>query len=141
MSGLHPHVERWGPSLGPVVLDIGGHYGALVVVAPALEGAELEIRRPGEPWSGRHVAVRSRLADSGATHAAVFGSLEAGTYELRLRDDGRRAPERVVVRGGEVTWHHFGAGRPNERSDGLDARGHAAHRGTQNQGREHAHVG
>jgi hypothetical protein len=38
---------------GPVLLDIGGHVGALVVVMPAaLDGVEVEIRAVGPPAAG-----------------------------------------------------------------------------------------
>jgi hypothetical protein len=89
-DGSHSHegpaVEApSGPSEGPVVLDIGGDIGALVVYTPQiLDGEEIEIRPSGTDWSGRHVAVRARPG-SHAVYAAVFPSLPEGTYELRLR--------------------------------------------------------
>lgn len=91
---------------GPVVLDIGGEVGALIVRTPVeLTGAELEAR----PVAGRafadyagghlpHVAVLAR--DSGPT--AVFGALQEGEYELNVRP--HEPPRlRVSVRGGEVS--------------------------------------
>jgi hypothetical protein len=98
------HEEETGPSLGPVVLDIGGHFGAAVVRTPAeLEGTEIEIRRVSSPWNGDHVAVRSRPGTTHPVFAAVFGPLEAGRYELRRRHaPGDPTVHRLEVVGGEV---------------------------------------
>ena len=95
--------EHWGPSLGPVVLDIGGAVGAAVVTTDAsLDGAELEIRWPPLPWDGRHVAVRARPGSASPVFAAVFSGLTSGTYEVRVRGVAKSTVLRVVVRGGEV---------------------------------------
>lgn len=103
MNDREPDTEHWGPSLGPVVLDIGGDVGAAVVLAPAhLEGAELEIRRPPEPWDGRHVAVRARPGSGDPVLAAVFSGLLGGCYELRVRGLPDAPVRRVVVRGEDV---------------------------------------
>jgi hypothetical protein len=108
--GGHVHVEETtGPSLGPVVLDIGGDFGAAVVRTPQrLDGTEIEIRRLPSEWDGTHVAVRLRPAPGSPVYAAVFGHLLEGAYELRRR----HAPEdptvhRIDVVGGGVvdtTW-------------------------------------
>jgi hypothetical protein len=92
---------------GPVVLDIGGDVGALVIVAPAsMDGVEIEARPLG--WAGlphhhvEHVAVLARpLPDGGRVYSAVFAGLTAGTYELYERPAG---PVRltVSVTGGSV---------------------------------------
>jgi len=86
-----------------VVLDIGGGIGAAVVTAdPANEGRELEIRRVGTPWSGRHVAFHQRRTAQGQVVAAVFPQLDAGDWEVRVIDAG--GPARPLsVRGGAVT--------------------------------------
>ena len=99
---------------GPVVLDIGGDIGALIVTMPAaLAGAEVEAR----PVAGAafesyapgghlpHVAVLGRPG-SPVRHTAVFAELQAGEYELHLRPD-QPACLTAQVRGGEVstaTW-------------------------------------
>ncbi len=100
----HHHEEGTGPSLGPVVLDIGGRFGAAVVrTPPELEGAEIEIRRVPAPWDGAHVAVRSRPGTGHPVFAAVFGPLEAGRYELRRRHaPGDPTLHHLEVVGGEV---------------------------------------
>ena len=48
------------------------------------------------------------------TTAAVFGSLRAGRYELRIKDAaGTEHPAPVVVEGAQVTWVTWaGATRP-----------------------------
>lgn len=113
---------------GPVVLDIGGDIGALIISVPAeLAGVEIEARpvagpalrrldtsavehhhHGGEPHSHAHpsalphVAVLGRPVDGCLQFGAVFGELLEGDWELYLRPDG---PVRlsVTVRGGEVS--------------------------------------
>jgi hypothetical protein len=95
-----------------VILDIGGDVGAAIVyTAAALAGTEIEIRREGEAWTGRHVAVRARHVPAGTVHAAVFEALRRGRYDVRLRGShpGKPAPSpcAVQVDGGRVTEVHF----------------------------------
>jgi hypothetical protein len=91
---------------GPVLLDIGGDVGAVVVTAPAgLVGAEIEARPVGVPLPGHlpHVGVVARPAPDGSVvPSAVFGALPAGTWDLYERPAG---PVRlsVAVTGGAVT--------------------------------------
>ena len=94
--------EVSGP--GSVVLDIGGNRGAAVVRTGAeLAGLEMEIRpEPGE-WVGEHVAVLPRELPSGLLHAAVFGSLPAGSYVVRVRHRPGSAELPLDVAGGRVT--------------------------------------
>lgn len=90
------------------MLDVGGGRGALVVwMPPELNGSELEIRRQDQPWRGEHTAVRPRVLRAGPSYAAVFGTLAAGRYELRVRDgDGDRVVTAQVVGGSvaDATW-------------------------------------
>lgn len=99
---------------GPVVLDIGGDVGALVVIMPAeLEGAEVEAGRRGE-GGGRagghghghahlpHVAVVARPVAGGVVHSLVFGELVEGEYELYRRPGGPVELLASVI-GGTVT--------------------------------------
>lgn len=96
---------------GPVLLDIGGDVGALIVAMPAeAEGLEVEIRPRGataaktadahEHRSGQghshgsqhrhdhggsafpHVAVVGRRAPTGVQYSLVYPSVVAGDYEL-----------------------------------------------------------
>lgn len=96
------------PELGPshegsVVLDIGGHTGAAVVYTPeGLAGQELEITPDGEPWAGTHTGVRPRERPDGVCFAAVFGSLPAGRYLLRVRGSGSEPDMGLTVDGGTV---------------------------------------
>jgi hypothetical protein len=91
---------------GPVLLDIGGDIGAVVVTAPAgLVGAEIEARPVGVDRPGHlpHVGVVARPAPDGTVvPSAVFAALPAGSYELYERPAG---PVRlsVAVTGGAVT--------------------------------------
>jgi hypothetical protein len=105
---------------GPVVLDIGGEIGALVIAMPAgLIGSEIEAR----PVAGSalathshshghghshshgslvHVGVLERSCDGTVHHTAVFGELHDGSYELYVRPDGP-VQLTATVRGGTVT--------------------------------------
>jgi hypothetical protein len=109
---VHGHgTEELPPPSGEasVVLDVGGPYGALVVLAPErLEGTEIEIHRVDRPWDGTHTAVRRRDLRDTVAYAGVFGRLLAGRYELRIvggDPDPAAHPAlvRVTVTGGEVT--------------------------------------
>jgi hypothetical protein len=98
-----------GPSReGSVVLDIGGTRGAAIVFTPdALAGLEIEIRPAGGRWDGTHTGIRRRDLRDTVAHAGVFGSLEAGAYELRLRGvptgmTGAGTVVEITVTGGEV---------------------------------------
>ena len=92
---------------GPVLPDIGGDVGALVVAMPAqLEGQEIEIRpvdgRP-DPAPLQHVAVLGRHQQGRIVFSAVFPDLAEGDYELHLRPHGEPRLQ-VSVAGGQV--HH-----------------------------------
>lgn len=99
--------HRTGASkAGTVVLDIGGDVGAAVVVVPtSLAGVEIEIRAEGDEWAEVHTAVREReLPDGGSLQAAVFESLLAGRYHVRVRHGEPGATTTsFTVRGGVVT--------------------------------------
>ena len=112
MTEDHSHAGQ-----GPVLLDIGGDIGALIVTMPApLVGAEVEARPiAGMAWESYagghlpHVAVLTRPAGPGMQHTAVFAELQDGEYELYLRPN---QPPRLtaVVRGGEVSTATWPAG-------------------------------
>jgi len=105
----NPHAGQ-----GPVLLDVGGDVGALLVRMPAsLEGVEIEIRphRPtmasrshdhGDHSHLTHVEVLPRPSAGGFVHCAVFPQLGQGRYELYERPFG---PVRlqVTITGGQVT--------------------------------------
>lgn len=106
---------------GPVLLDIGGDVGALVVTMPAqLDGVEVEIRAVGDEagaddhGAGRHdhagpghrhhphVAVVARPTTGGIVHSLVYPEVVAGRYRLHPLPGGEAALEVDVV-GGRVT--------------------------------------
>ena len=89
---------------GSVVLELGEDIGAAIVRTPAsLDGAEIEIRPAGEPWAGRHVAVRPRHLPSGVIHAALFEGLQQGSYDVRIRGSASDQPRLSFdVEGGRV---------------------------------------
>jgi len=91
---------------GPVLLDIGGDVGALVLDLPAsLEGVEIEIRPVGvvAPARLEHVGVVGRPADGKTLYTAVFGQLPEGCYELYQRPDGPVTVQ-VEIDGGKVAY-------------------------------------
>ncbi|MFL6162894.1 MAG: hypothetical protein ACJ74U_11785 [Jatrophihabitantaceae bacterium] len=99
---------------GPVLLDIGGDIGALVLAMPAeLAGSEVEARPVPSGLNGHHpdghtgrhlphVGVLARSAGGRVSHTAVFGELPEGWYQLYLRPAGPVALT-LRVQGGEVT--------------------------------------
>jgi hypothetical protein len=120
----NPHAGQ-----GPVLLDIGGDIGAVVLHLPShWEGAEVEYEREDglpagqphehahdrdhdhahghqhshEPHSGHrpHVAVVGRPAGGGVAYTAVVPDLLAGRYRLTLPDGSLLG---VEVVGGTVT--------------------------------------
>jgi hypothetical protein len=89
---------------GTVVLDIGGARGAAVIYVPAaLHGEEMEIRAVGQPWNGAHTGIRERTLRDGACLAAVFGALDQGDYQLRIRGAPTDQVVDVSVAGGRIT--------------------------------------
>jgi hypothetical protein len=106
MTMGHDHASETahGPTGAATVLtDIGGDVGAAVVYVPEhLAGLEIEIRAVGAEWDGTHTGVRERHVGGAVLHAGFFGTLHAGRYEVRLRDDDARAVP-IEVCGGAVT--------------------------------------
>ena len=89
---------------GTVVLDIGGARGAAVIYVPAaLHGGEIEIRAVGRPWNGAHTGIRERALRDGACVAAVFGALDEGDYQLRIRGAETDQVVELSVSGGGIT--------------------------------------
>jgi hypothetical protein len=113
---------------GPVLLDVGGNVGALLVMMPAsMEGVEIEIRRSqpdrdspaadlhhhhphshnhGDQSHLTHVEVLPRPTSGGYVHCAVFPELAAGLYQLCERPFGPVRLE-VDIAGGQIaqaTW-------------------------------------
>jgi len=108
-----PEAAAQGRGEESVVLDIGAGRGAAVLFTPSsLAGRELEIRPAGAPWSGTHTGVRRRDLRDGSCFAAVFGSLAAGGYQVRVRGtDSGPTIDLVVPTGAivECNWPDDGA--------------------------------
>jgi hypothetical protein len=110
-GNAHDHGHAHGSSenpwagQGPVMLDIGGSVGALVVeMPPALTGVEVEIRPAGAGGGDRHphVAVVARPVGAGRVPSLVYPELREGSYELY--EKGTDHVELVArVQGGAVT--------------------------------------
>jgi hypothetical protein len=102
----HHHEDLSYAGQGPVLLDIGGDVGALLVEMPEwMARVEIEICPAGEEHAAAprsHVAVLGRPAGGEIVYSAVFPSLTEGRYELYVKSDG---PTEVVaeVVGGQVS--------------------------------------
>ena len=109
-----PPPEQPPDAAGTVIVDIGGDMGAAVISTPReLAGAEIEIRPAGAEWDGSHTGVHKRQGPGITTTAAVFGSLRAGRYKLRIKDaPGTEHPAPVVVEGAQVTWVTWAGSTP-----------------------------
>jgi hypothetical protein len=102
----HSH-DPHAAGAGPTVLDIGGDIGALILRTTAeLAGAEIEISPLGEPGNRRHVAVHPRQLPGGSTiYAAMYYSLEAGTYQLWAADG--TVAMAVEIEGGKIAEYEW----------------------------------
>lgn len=108
-----PHTEdNSHAGQGPVLLDIGGEIGALILTMPSqMLGIEIEIRPVGPPASHGHAhlvhaAVVNRPMNGASVPTVVFPNLRDGDYELYERPNGQTRLRAHVV-GGQVasrTW-------------------------------------
>jgi hypothetical protein len=86
----------------PVVLEIGGEQGALILYTGAtLHGKEIEVSPETSPAQRTHTAVLERHVNGRVLFAAVFPALPAGSYTI-WGLDGRPVAE-ATVSGGCVT--------------------------------------
>jgi hypothetical protein len=89
-----PHPE-------PVVLDIGGDIGALIVYGTAeLLDTAVEVSPAGSDAEKFHQHILERPMPDGTTYAAVFDKITQGTYTLWLHGEPRAWDFRIT--GGEV---------------------------------------
>jgi hypothetical protein len=89
-----PHPE-------PVVLDIGGTIGALVVYAGAdLIDTPVELSPTGDDDARFHQHVLERPMPEGTSYAAVFDRITEGQYTLWL--DGEPRVRDFMIHGAEV---------------------------------------
>ena len=90
-----PHPE-------PVVLDIGGNVGALVVYADAdLIDTPIELSPTGADNARFHQHVLERPMPEGTSYAAIFDRVAEGTYTLWLHGEPRVRD--FMINGAEVT--------------------------------------
>lgn len=100
-----PHPE-------PVVLDIGGTVGALIVHADAeLIDTPVEVSPAGADAERFHQHILERPMPGGTSYAAVFDKITEGRYTLWLHDEPRERDFEIVGgRVAEVDWR--AGGRP-----------------------------
>jgi hypothetical protein len=99
--GDHHHEEAGRVHARPVVLDVGGSIGALVVrTDPELIGGEVEISPARDDRARQHKQVLLRETGSRTVAVLVYDNLPAGAYTLWL--DGVAKSRDVHVRGGAV---------------------------------------
>lgn len=102
-----PHPE-------PVVLDIGGEIGALIVYAEAkLFDTPIEVSPSGADGDKFHQHILERPMPSGTTYAAVFDKVTQGKYTLWLHGEPRiRDFEIIGGTASEVDWRDSAGGEP-----------------------------
>jgi hypothetical protein len=89
------------PAGGPVMLDIGGEVGALIVHLGAERiGSELHLRPAGTSEHGTHTGIWERTLGGRPAVVAVYGSVASGRYDL-VDDDGHVLAT-AAVEGGRV---------------------------------------
>jgi len=114
MRAEHHHHHEHRPRTEPVVLEIGGELGALVVYTDAaLLHEEIEISPAADDGCRSHKDVLERLIGARSVQAAVFDRLEGGRFTLWHRDEARAREVRVV--GGEITEVDWRANRDRTR--------------------------
>ena len=100
-----PHPE-------PVVLNIGGALGALVVSWSAAElDTPIEISPTGQDATREHQHILERPLVGRTVYAAVFDAITEGSYSLWVA--GEAVERDVEIRGGHVTqlrWDAPGSG-------------------------------
>jgi hypothetical protein len=99
----HAHAENYTARAHPeyVVLDIGEHFGALIVHTDAeMHGTEVEISPAERDDSRTHKDVLERSINGQAAYTAVFDKLTQGEYTLWVGDVARA--RKVRITGGEI---------------------------------------
>ncbi len=102
-----PHPE-------PVVLDIGGDIGALVIYAEAeLFDTPIEVSPTGADGEKFHQHILERPMPEGTVYAAVFDKITQGSYTLWLY--GKPRVRDFTITGGSVAeadWRTAAGGEP-----------------------------
>jgi len=97
----HHHEDTGRVHARPVVLDVGGAIGALIVhTDPELLGVEVEISPAGDDHSRQHKRVLRRQMGSATVTVLLYDNLPEGEYTLWL--DGVAKSRNVRVPGGAV---------------------------------------
>jgi len=92
----------------PVVLDIGGDVGALILYTPeGFRGKEIEVSPKGDDARRTHTAVWARWLNGRNIFAGVYPALQEGDYTIWW--DATTPAGDVTIAGGavaEVDWRH-----------------------------------
>jgi hypothetical protein len=105
----HPHdhhAEAHRPHDEPVVLEIGGELGALIVYTdPSLLHQEIEISPSGDDDRRSHKDVLERVVGGRSFYTAVFDRIPDGEYTLWHDDTPRTRGTRVAAGAiAELDW-------------------------------------
>jgi hypothetical protein len=103
--------EHAGPTgSGTVVLELGPSVGALVLItAPELDGAEIDVSLAGSHSYRTHSIVRRRHVAGGTQYAAVYPGLPPGSYTV-WRAPGDPLTTAIII-GGAVTMTDWTTGK------------------------------
>jgi hypothetical protein len=94
------HVDR--VHVEDVVLNIGGDIGALVLyTGPEYREREIEVSLVGHDDERTHTAIHERQFAGRVAFAGVYPELREGDY--RVWTDDPTLPDRVTIRGGEIS--------------------------------------
>jgi hypothetical protein len=96
-----PHTHEAAPKGGPVVMDIGGDIGGLIVrLDDSLEGTELPIEFTEDPKRDIHTGVWRRSLGGETVVVAVYPELREGSYRIHPGTD--HAGAQLEITGGQV---------------------------------------
>lgn len=95
------HTHEPAPRGGPVVMDIGGDVGGLIVrLDDSLEGTELPIEFAEDPQRDIHTGVWRRSLGEETVVVAVYPELREGSYRIHPGND--HAGAQLKITGGQV---------------------------------------
>jgi hypothetical protein len=96
-----PHSHESAPRGGPVVMDIGGDIGGLIIrLDDSLEGTELPIEFADDPKRDIHTGVWRRSLGGETVVVAVYPELRQGSYRVHPGKD--HAGAQLEITGGQV---------------------------------------
>ena len=95
------HTHEPTPVGGPVVMDIGGDVGGLIVrLDDSIEGTELPIEYSEDPQRDIHTGVWRRALGAETVVVAVYPELREGSYRIYPGTDHPGA--QLEITGGQV---------------------------------------